>query len=173
MISMAANFTIGKEKFKDVEIVVKGILDNSEKYCQELLNLMEKDIESYDNVIKTYKLPLSTDREKKERAYAIQNALKNAIDVPLNVLNCCIKILENIRQLVDIGNPNLISDMGVAALATKASFSGAKLNVCINLVSIENIEFVKKIDNEIKTAETKVEILFNEIMEIVKSKIGK
>lgn len=173
MASMSSNFTIGREKFKDVEPVVREILDKCDKGREELLNLMEEDIKSYGDVTAAYGLPKSTESEKKKRLEDIQNALKNAMDVPLKIVNCCLEVLENIRRLADVANPNLISDVGVAALFTNAALLGGKLNVDINLAYIKDETLAQKAGKEIKESETRAQTLLNETMKIVKSKIEK
>ena len=171
MASMASGFTIGKEKFKDVEPEIRAILGKCDKSREELLNMMNEDINCYDCVTKAYSLPKSTDKEKKDRTEAIQEALKKAADVPLKILNCCLNVLTKIRRLADIANPNLISDIGVAALLTNAALLGGKLNVDINIVKIKNETLVRNVGAKAKESELKAQILLNEIMEIVYSRI--
>ena len=173
MASMASSLTIGNEKFKNVEPEIRVILGKCNEGREELLNMVNEDIECYGCVTEAYSLPKSTDNEKKERTAAIQEALKKAVDVPLKVLNCCLKVLEEIRRLADITNPNLISDVGVAALMTNAALLGGKLNVDINIASIRDETLVRKVGREAKKLELKAQTLLNETMKIVKSKIKK
>lgn len=173
MASMASSFTIGNEKFKNVEPEVRMILGKCNEGREELLNMMNEDVKCYSCVTEAYSLPKSTDNEKKERTEAIQEALKKAVDIPLKVLHSCLKVLEEIRRLADITNPNLISDVGVAALLTNAALLGGKLNVDINIASIKDETLVKKVGMEATNLELKAQTLLNETMKIVKSKIEK
>ncbi|MGR3319075.1 MAG: cyclodeaminase/cyclohydrolase family protein [Candidatus Anammoxibacter sp.] len=173
MASMASSFTIGKEKFKNVRPEVNVILDKCNESREELLNMMNEDVECYSCVTEAYSLPKSTDSERKERTEAIQEALKKAVEVPSKVLNCCLKVLEEIRRLADIANPNLISDVGVAALLTNAALLGGKLNVDINIAYIKDETLVRKVGGEANELELKAQTLLTETMKIVKSKIKK
>ena len=60
MSSMPANFTIGREKFKQYDAQLKKILEECEKSRETLLSLMEEDIKVYGEVGRAYALPKST-----------------------------------------------------------------------------------------------------------------
>lgn len=171
MASMSSRFTVGKKKFIDVEPKVKEILEKCDKARGELLGLMEEDINSYSKVSESYCMPKSNDEEKKARTEAIQAALKVAMEAPLKTVRCSLNMLENIRELSDIANPNLISDVGVAVLFTNAALLGGKLNVDINLAFIKDTEITGKIGDEMKQAESRAQTLLIETMDVVKSKM--
>ena len=171
MSSMPANFTVGREKFKQYDAQLKRVLDECEKSRETLLSLMEEDIAVYTEVSKAYGLPKTTEPEKKTRSEAIQKAATIAMEVPLKASMCCLYVLELTRELVDIANPNLISDIGVSAFLAEAAFQCAKLNVDINLATIKNQSLVEKVRNEINQAEKKVKTFSKEIQERVRAKI--
>ena len=171
MASMSANFTVGKEKFKQYDTQLKKILEEFEKSRETLLSLMEEDIEVYGEISNAYGLPKSTEAEKNKRSEAIQKATIIAMEVPLKTTMCCLYVLEQTRELVDIANPNLISDVGVACYLADAAFQCAKLNVEINLATIKNQSLVEKVQNEISHAEKKAKVFFKEIKERVQEKM--
>ncbi|MEK6559530.1 MAG: cyclodeaminase/cyclohydrolase family protein [Planctomycetota bacterium] len=171
MSSMPANFTIGREKFKQYDVQLKKILEECEKSRETLLTLMEDDIKMYSGVGKAYSMPKNTEEEKKARSEAIQKATIIAMEVPLKATMCCLYVLELTRELVDIANPNLISDVGVAGFLADAAFQCAKLNVEINIATIKNQNLVEKVQNEIYQAERKAKTFFKEIQERVQKKI--
>lgn len=167
MSSMSANFTIGKEKFKQYDSQLKRILEECAKNREIMLSLMEEDIAVYGKLSSAYTLPKSNETEKKLRSEAIQNATIIAMEVPLKATMCCLYILELTRELADIANPNLISDVGVAGFLAEAALQCAKLNVEINLATIKNQRLVEKTQNELSHAEKKAKTLFKEIQEKV------
>ena len=172
MSSMSANFTIGKEKFKHNDSQLKKILGECGKSREILLSLMEEDIKVYSGITCAYGLPKSTDAEKSKRSEEIQKATIVAMDVPLKTTMSCLYVLEQTRELVDIANPNLISDVGVAGFLAEAAFQCAKLNVEINLATIKNLSLVEKIQNELSHAENKAKTFFKEIQEKVRKIIN-
>jgi formiminotetrahydrofolate cyclodeaminase len=80
----------------------------------------------------------------------MQAALKAAAAVPLAVVSACHRLLQIAAQLVDRGNPNLITDVGVAAKFALAGMECAALNVEINLVYIRDKDFVDSRVNQMK-----------------------
>ena len=172
MSSMSANFTIGKEKFKQYDSQLKRILEECEKSRETLLSLMEEDIAVYSKLNSAFSLPKSNETEKKLRSEAIQHATIIAMEVPLKATMCCLYILELTRELVDIANPNLISDVGVSGFLAEAAFQCAKLNVDINLAAIKNQSLVEKTQNELSHAEKKAKTFFKEIQDKVQKIIN-
>ncbi len=171
MASMSANFTLGKDKFKDVEPEVRGILENSSNDREDLLKLMEEDIEAYNEVVRAYSLPKSSDEEKKQRSSAIQSGMKKAIDVPLRTMDCTLRLLKYINELVQIVNPNLITDIGVGGLLADAAFRGAMLNVEYNLNYIKDKEMVGNIKDEIARDMDRANGLIDDFMMNVKKRM--
>ena len=152
MACMAANFTVGKKKYKDVEPEVKTLLGKCAAARDDLANLMDLDTQAYGAVSQAYGMPKDTPEQKKARAAAIQQGLKAAMSVPLQAVRVCRDALEDVRRLVDIANPNLITDVGVAAILAEAALRAAKLNVEINLKFLKDEELVSKTREEIDAA---------------------
>jgi len=136
--SMVANFTVGKEKFAAVEADVQRLLAGCEAAREELSALVQADMAEYGKVSAAYGMPRKTDEEKAARTAAIQQALKDAAQVPLKAVAACHRVLALNRELVDKGNPNLISDAGVSVALALAALECAALNVEINLSYIED-----------------------------------
>jgi formiminotetrahydrofolate cyclodeaminase len=142
--SMVANFTIGKEKYADVEAEMQQALQRSEELRAELTELMDADAEAYGKVTEAYKLPKDTDEQSAARTAAIQEALKGAAEVPLTVARCCFEVLKLSVPLAENGNTYLVTDAGVAARLADAALHSAWLNVEINLRSIKDEAFCEE-----------------------------
>ncbi|MFH1245476.1 MAG: cyclodeaminase/cyclohydrolase family protein, partial [Candidatus Omnitrophota bacterium] len=145
LLSMVCNFTLGKEKYKAYEIDIRNILTQAEKLRAELLLLVDADVAGYKKLSAAYQLPVNTPEEKKKRAQAVQDGLKEAVSAPLNVCKCCREGIKLAPALVGKGNVNLISDVGVAVFFLEAAYQAAMLNVDINLRGIKDKEFILKI----------------------------
>ena len=152
MACMAANFTVGKKKFKAVEPEVRRQLETCLKARDALLRLMDEDTRAYAAVSGAYGMPKDTPEQKTERTVAIQEGLVTAMGAPLAAVRVCRDALGAAAALVDIANPNLISDVGVAALLTEAALRAAKLNVEINLKFLKDEALVKSTRKEINEA---------------------
>jgi len=136
--SMVANFTVGREKFAAVEEEVRLLLAKSEGLRQVLERLTQADTEAYGQVAAAQKMPRDTDEEKEARRAAMQEALKVAAEVPREAVRAAGGVLEVAKALVEKGNPNLITDVGVAAKFAAAAMECAALNVEINLTYIKD-----------------------------------
>lgn len=138
---MAANFTRDKENWDKIAAPLQRL----ESYRNTLLELIEADAEAYAHVSAAYVMPRATEEEKAARREAIQAALKIAAKAPLQAVETIVAAIEELRTLAEYANPNLISDVGVAAIFTYAALKGAWLNVEINLVSIKDEAYVAQI----------------------------
>lgn len=136
--SMVANFTVGKEKFAAVEAEVRGLLEQSERLRAELQRLTQADTEAYGQYAAAQKMPRDTEEQKAARSASMQEALKAAAVVPATAISACHRVLQIAAELVDKGNPNLITDVGVAAKFALAAMECAALNVEINLAYIRD-----------------------------------
>ncbi|MEK7395632.1 MAG: cyclodeaminase/cyclohydrolase family protein [Candidatus Poribacteria bacterium] len=172
LTSMVCNFTVGKEKYKDVEAEVAKILSEAEELRAKLLDLMVEDTQVYSEVSKAYSMPRNTPEEKEARTQAIQKALRIAMQAPLETAFCCYKIMKLNEPLLDIGNQNLISDVGVAVLLAESALRSAILNVEINLSYIKDEEFCNNTRENLKTIVNESSDIKLKIYDKVKEVIG-
>jgi len=149
MSAMAANFTVGRKKFASVEQEVSDCLQGLEADRGRLLALMEADVEAYGTLSAAYRMPRGSEDEAAARRTAVQAALKEAMEVPLNIMRQCRSVAQNAERLVGIANPNLITDVGVSAILAEAACAAARLNVEVNLRSIKDPALVAEARGEI------------------------
>jgi len=144
LVSMVGNLTVGKKKYVHVQDDIQRILAQSEALRLKCVDLLEKDVSAYTQVTKAYKMPRDTEEQKKAGSAAIQEALKHATAVPMELAEACVEILNLCPESAEKGNVRAISDVGVGALAAEAALRSAALNVLINLGSIKDETFVKE-----------------------------
>jgi formiminotetrahydrofolate cyclodeaminase len=144
MSEMSANFTAGKKKFADVEETIQQMLEDLAACRDVLLGLMDLDVEAYGAVNRAYSMPRDTDEDKAARRQAIDAALRGAMQAPLAVAQNCARVGEIADRLADIGNPNLITDVGVSAILAEAAFAAARLNVEVNLKFLDDPELRRR-----------------------------
>lgn len=111
----------------------------------QLLKLVDEDTMSFNKIMEAFALPKSTDDEKKIRDEAIQAATKYAIEVPFKVMELSYESILIAKQMVQIGNPNSITDAGVGALCARTAVIGAFMNVRINSSGLKDKTFVNDI----------------------------
>ena len=133
MSEMSANFTAGRKKYADVEEEIRALLEGLAGCREALLKLVDLDVQTYGAVDAAYGMPKATDEETAARRAAIDAALRGAMQAPLDVMRQCGLLAQMADRLVDIGNRNLITDVGVSAILAEAACAAARLNVEVNL----------------------------------------
>ena len=118
------------------------VISRSQTLTDELLDLVNRDTEAFNQVMAAFKLPKGTDEEKKTRRQAIQAATRLATEVPLRIVEVSLEVLTLAKKMAFHGNKNALSDAGVAGLLGVAACRGASYNVLINLPGLKDDEFV-------------------------------
>lgn len=137
----------------------------------KLLFLVDEDTNAFNAIMDSYKLPKSTDAEKKLRSEAIAAATRYAIEIPFQVMETSYASMELIKAMAEKGNPNSVSDAGVGALCARSAVMGAFLNVKINAAGMKESDFAKEKLHNGAELESKAMALEKEILEIVNGKI--
>jgi formiminotetrahydrofolate cyclodeaminase len=133
---MVCNLTIGKPKYTGRKLRLQTLRMELDELNRQLRELIVEDADSFDAVLKAYRLPKDTDEQKAERTARIQSATMVAINVPLRTATQSLEVLKRLRELADIGNPNALSDAAVGAQLAHAAVKGASYNVQVNLGSL-------------------------------------
>ncbi len=136
-----------------------------------LLLLVDEDTDAFNRILEAFSLPKKSEEEKKLRDTAIQEATKNAILVPLKVMETAYSGFELINEMVEKGNPNSITDAGVGALAIRSCIRGAFLNVKINASGLHDKGFVNTILAKGEDLESKAITAEDSILRIIDGKI--
>lgn len=164
LTAMVANLTIGKKGYEELEEEMTVIAKEAEKYKDLFIEYIDKDSDAFNQVMDAFKLPKETEEEKEIRKNKIQEALKNAALVPLEVARAASKIMDIIEKVVVKGNKNAVTDGAVAAMMARTATLSALYNVKINLGSIKDAEFVEKTQKEVRQIEEDVVKLEKEIL---------
>jgi formiminotetrahydrofolate cyclodeaminase len=169
MSSMVANFTIGKKKYAGVQDEVESLLGKAESERKKLAELVDADVAAYSTVSTAYGMPKETDEEKRARSAAIKDACRVAMSAPMDAARSCAEVASVCERLIEIGNKNLITDVGVSVLAADAALKAAALNVEINLGSIGDEEFAAKTREELNALLERVAAIEAAVMDDVKA----
>ena len=172
LVSMVANLTLGKEKYKDVQPQVEALLKESEKLRVEMQDLIQKDTEAYGALSEVYKMPKNTDAEKTERTAKMQEALRKACQVPFEIGVKSLDVAKLARRAADIGNVAAVNDAGVAVLLAQACAQSSALNVKINVNSIKDEAYNKQTWTRMQDVLKEVAALEKAVMETTYKKMG-
>ena len=159
LTSMVGNLTVGKEKFAQHEVEVQELLAKAEALCLELLNLVNADAEVFNNFMVCYRIPKNTDEEKQARNQAIQNAAKEAAEVPLKIAESCLEVMKLAERIAIIGNPGAITDAAVSSIMARAALRSAVYNVVVNLKLIKDEAYNQAMYATIEAMQKEAEVL--------------
>ena len=137
----------------------------------ELIDLVDKDTDAFNQIIESIRLPKVTEEEIKKRNEAISKATKNAILVPLSIMEKAYDCMKITKEMALHTNPNSISDAGVASLCAIAAIKGGLLNVKINCKDFDDLKFIESINKKTDSIIKKSKKLEIEIMNIVEEKL--
>ena len=114
----------------------------------QLTEAIDNDSLAYDGVVAAYKLPKASEPEQAARKAAIQRALRSATDVPLGVVRLSVLALREAAAVAAHGHRAAASDVGVAVALLSAGARGARLNVDINLGSLNDGSYAEAVKVE-------------------------
>jgi formiminotetrahydrofolate cyclodeaminase len=167
LILMTAGLSLKKGKMKEREL--RGIKKEVSGIQKSLFRAIEEDAKSYEAVLKAFRLPKNTEKQRLVRSKAIQQAYRKATVTPQLVCQQSIELLEYSNTLILKGNPNALSDVGVAAFLADTAVKGGLLNIGINLGPVREKSFRKKMHSLAR----KLEKRRNRLMGKIKKGLGR
>jgi formiminotetrahydrofolate cyclodeaminase len=166
LVAMAAGLSLKKGRPKQKEI--GEIRRKALRIQKRLIRAIDEDAKSYDAVIKTLRLPKNTEGERLNRNKMIQKAYRGATITPQLVCQHSIQLLDYSKTLILKGNPNAVSDAGIAAFLADAALAGGLLNIGINLVPGTEREFLRKMNLLMRQYGKKRNQLMGKIIKVLK-----
>lgn len=163
---MVANLTVTKKKYADSKEEMNAIINKASQLRDRLLNYIEEDSLAYKKVMEAYKLPKETEEEKCLRLERIQEGLKVAASVPLEVAETSYEIFPLVEAVVLRGNSSSVTDALVGAMMARTGVLSAILNIRINLDSIKDEDFVKVLKEKADILEEKANQFEKKILEL-------
>lgn len=171
LICMYCSLTIGKKKYSSVEKLMQQTHLEASRFKEELLELVDEDANSFKAVMAAFNMPQDTEEAKEKRKAAIQESLQTAAEVPLKVSKRCLQLLQLARELCGQGNQNALTDLAVANLQAYAGLKGAAYNVLINLGTIKDEEFTRRLRHELENICQQGERLYRETLKEVEEEL--
>jgi formiminotetrahydrofolate cyclodeaminase len=172
LVSMVCNVTIGKKDYEGAEDDMRQALAEAEALRRRLTEMIEADVQAFGALMAAYKLPRATDQDRLSRAAAVQDALKQATDVPLACAEACAQVIDLARRVAPAGDRGVISDAGVAAVTAYAALRSAALNVYINVPSIKDAEFGRSRREQLERLLARCGAASEQVFDTVLSRIG-
>lgn len=163
--AMAANLTVGKEKYADYTDELNHNLERADELRIRLLELIEEDAEGFSEINKAYRI-------KPRNEEMIEQALYSAATPPLHMMEALKEVIDILSCLADKTSILVVSDVGVGAKLAEAALSSAYLNVIVNVGLMKDEDKASYFANKAKDLlvhTTKAD----EIYEVIKDKLKK
>jgi len=139
--AMVGWMTYGKRKFEGQDAAMRRLIPPLHEAMKGLLPLIDRDTRAFDAYLAAVGMPKGSAEDGAARHAAMQDGLKAAVRVPLEVMRTADPCWEAMTEMAARGNPASRSDLEVGAKALEAGIWGAFRNVAINLPGIEDEVF--------------------------------
>lgn len=136
LVEMTANLTIGRPRFAEIDDRARGMERRAADLRAKLSALSNADADAFERVSAAYKLPRADEAQRAARSQAIQAALREAAEVPVQTASLSAQVLELAEEAAPILNPAVISDVLVGALLAHSALESAGVNVEINVAAM-------------------------------------
>lgn len=115
---------------------------------EELTSLVDQDTDAYAAAMAAMRLPKTTEAERQARAAAIEAAMTEATEVPMETMRACQQALRGAIIVATNGNPNAATDTGIAVELLLAGLRGGGMNVDANVAALADRSFVARVSAE-------------------------
>ncbi len=109
-----------------------------------LTEAVDEDAAAFARVLDARRLPRADEDARRVRAHAVEEALKGAAVVPLEVASLAVQAGELLETLAELGEPAWLSDAATGAQLALAATTAARYNVLVNVAEIEDEEFAEE-----------------------------
>ncbi|KPJ86660.1 MAG: hypothetical protein AMS17_11455 [Spirochaetes bacterium DG_61] len=149
LAGMLASLTINKKGYEEVQGEMQEIYDKAVKLKEELLDLLQRDTEAFDDAAKAFKMPKETEEQKQKRVDAIEAGLKKATEVPLGIMEKSLEVSHLAQRVLKKGNKMAISDGAISALFANVAAMGAMINVRINFSWMKDSDYIARVEKRL------------------------
>ena len=169
--TMVANLSAHKRGWDDKWEEYSDSAVRGKEIYEALLDLVDLDTAAFNAMMAALRLPKRTEEESRQRHIAMQQAARQAMEVPLQVMQKAFESMALLELMAETGNPASVSDAGVGALCARAAVRGAFLNIRINAAELEDREWTSQLIARAAEIDMNSRDLESEILAIVDRKI--
>jgi formiminotetrahydrofolate cyclodeaminase len=142
-------------------------MERSQALRLRFLVLVDADAEAFAPLAKAYGIP----KDDPNRTEIMENALKTACSVPMDIMRACGEALDIIEEFAEKGSRIAISDAGCGAILCKAAMQAASLNVFINTKSMKDRPCAEALEEEANALLAKYTVLGDTVYNKVTDRI--
>jgi methenyltetrahydrofolate cyclohydrolase len=139
LLGMVARYSVGAAYAEHQETIGR-VTAEADELRDIALRLADADGAAFAAVASAYQLPKSTEAESSVRTEAIARALIDAAWPAAKLIGIAGMVVDLAGILADVGNRNILSDLGAAVEAARAAAATARMNVEISLAAITDAQ---------------------------------
>ena len=113
-----------------------------------LVSLIDEDSAAYAAVLDALRLPKTTEPEQQARRAAVEGALLEAVEVPMDTMRACQQALRGAVIVATNGSPSAATDTSTGVELLLAALHSAGMNVDVNLKEMRDAAFVQRVAAE-------------------------
>ena len=170
LIGMAARLTGQSDPFSDLDFDMGAVASEADRLRAELLDHVDAD--AFDRVMAARRLPSRTREQQASRSREVQRAYQAAVEPALQVCTLSLRVLELAAEVVERGNPHVVSEGGVAALFAAASVEAAVLNIEAELGPVDDEDFGSARMRDARAARRQSGLLLDSVLPAVQRRIA-
>ena len=169
-IALLAAFMKDKEKEETLQDYL-----NKKIFAGQTGSSMEpdrKDVEGFEPLAKAYGLPGNTQEDKEIRNKIMEEALSEACQVPIKIMETIYEVILLHEELAKKGTKIAISDVAAGVQLCRSSLYSASVNVFINTKSMKNPKTAQELNlranNLLEKGIKKADTIFYEVFDTLR-----
>ena len=154
LVAMVARICAANPKFTEQRQAAERIAATADGLRLAFAQARQRDEHAFERVVQAQRLPKASEAEKVHRREVLEDALREAAAVPLEMAALTVRALALVDETRMFQNRGLISDLGCAAEFLYAAFNACAYNVRINHLYMQRAEQVGTQEQELTRLET-------------------
>ncbi len=148
--AMVANLSANKRGWEEKTTYFSDWAVKAQAYKKTLLHLIDEDTRAFDAIMNAFALPKDNDAQVEERKAAIEKASIYATAIPYKTMEAAYECVAMLKEMVEKGNKNSITDAGVGLLCIKTAVRGAYFNVMVNAGGLNDKAYANEMKEKAK-----------------------
>ena len=144
--SMVGNFTVGKQKYANVEKDILALMEKADDLRNKLLQCIEEDAAGFEPLSKAYAIP----KDAPGRDETLEKCLKDAAAVPMKIVILSCQVIDLQEEFAAKGSTLMISDAGCGAVLAWSAIYAAALNVYVNTKLMKDRAYAEDLNKQVE-----------------------
>jgi len=168
LVSMVGRFTLGRKKYAAHHDCAAVAVEQADALRLAFLADADADARAFERVTEVSKMPRGMEAtQTPSREDLMEVASLEAAMVPAGVADRAAEVMALVRLLAGNSNPNVSSDLVVAATLAHATLEAAAVNVDVNLDHIHNQRTVDELRGRLSDAHSRLAVDYQHINKVL------